>query len=263
MSGGECNVEEADAHARAEEPWYVKAFRREYLDVYAHRDANDAKRAVDFCLTTLGLEAGDTLLDLCCGAGRHLALFEQRGVVCTGVDLSHDLLERARLDGVKSRLIRADVRALPVSDGVFEALVNLFSSFGYFEEEREHLVMLREARRVLAPSAGAMFDIMNPAWVASNLKTENEERRAGLVIHSLRRIDSLRRRVEKRVKVTREASGDLLTEYTESVRMFESSECDSLLAEAGFDVVARYGDFDGRTFDEVRSPRQIVYAKAR
>jgi SAM-dependent methyltransferase len=260
MTGEAGSHDNGGDHAHGE-PWYVRAFRREYLDVYAHRNEADAGRAVDFCISQFGGGLDGPLLDLCCGAGRHLRLFEEAGLECVGVDLSGDLLERARTDGVRSPLVLADARSLPLPDESFSGLVNLFSSFGYFEEEPDHERMLREARRVLRPGARAVFDLMNPGWVQATLKPESEEQRNGLAVHSRRRISVHGPRVEKHVQIFRGDSGELVSEYTESVRLFDAGEFDALLMRAGLGPVARFGDFGRDDYDPRRSPRQIVVAR--
>lgn len=244
------------------EPWFVTAFRREYLEVYAHRDGEDARRAVAFCREAFGERFRGPLLDLCCGAGRHLKLFEAAGIDCTGIDLSADLLDRARAEGVRAALIQADARELPLPDGTFAGLVNLFSSFGYFDDEASHMAMLREARRVLLPGSLAVFDLMNPGWVSRNLRPETVESRNGFSIHARRRITPAGPRVEKHVRVTRESSGELVTEYTESVRMFDASEFGRMLGATNFETVSKHGDFDGSAYHHTSSPRQITVARA-
>lgn len=244
------------------EPWFVTAFRREYLEVYAHRDGEDARRAVAFCRSEFGEGFRGPLLDLCCGAGRHLKLFEAAGINCTGIDLSGDLLNQARADGVRAPLIQADARSLPLTAQSFAGLVNLFSSFGYFEDEPSHAAMLREARRVLVRGSVAVFDLMSPGWVLQNLRPESVDSRNGFTIHSRRRITPAGPRVEKHVRVTREPTGELVTEYTESVRMFDAMELGRMLAAANFEVISKHGDFDGSAYHDTASPRQITVTRA-
>jgi SAM-dependent methyltransferase len=246
------------------QPWYVAAFRADYLTVYAHRDEADARRAVACCVRELRLAPGQRVLDLCCGAGRHLNVLGEQGIAAVGVDLSGDLLAAARTSGVARPLVRADALRLPFASESFDAVVNLFSSFGYFERTEQHQQMLSEAARVMEQGALALFDLMNPATVKSNLKPETREERDGLTITAQRRIapdpnDPSAERVEKRVHIR--FSDGRETGYTESVRLFPQASFDRLLRASNMVPLRRFGDFDSSPFDPERSPRQIVIAK--
>lgn len=243
------------------EPWFVAAFRREYLDVYAHRDERDAARAAAFCAGVTGAEGVDWTLDLCCGAGRHLLQFEAMGMECVGLDLSSDLLKHARASGVRSPLVEGDSRSLPFRDQEFGRVVNLFSSFGYFESESEDVRMLSEVFRVLAPGGAAIFDLMNPDAVRSSLVPDSEEVRPPYRIRSRRRIDESRCRVEKSVEIFDTATGEEIRAYTESVRLYMAAEFDVLLTRVGFAIERRCGDYDGSNYDPASSPRQVVVAR--
>lgn len=239
-----------------QEPWFVSAFERAYLRVYAHRNAADAAMAIDSVEREVGVEGA--VLDLCCGAGRHMALLEARGASATGFDLSRDLLAHARQELPNSCLVRGDARLLPFKKGAFDRVLNLFSSFGYFDDDAEHLAMLSEMARVLSPKGRLFFDHMNPAKIRAGLVPESREERDGLVIESRRSIDEDNQRVNKHVRITE--GDEVFAEYTESVRLFAPSDFDALFKCAGLKITKRLGDFESNAFTE-NSPRQIIIAE--
>ncbi|WP_337588938.1 class I SAM-dependent methyltransferase [Gorillibacterium massiliense] len=119
------------------ERWYERSFGRDYLLVYKHRDFQRAQAEVHEMVRWLSLKPGVEVLDLCCGMGRHSMALADAGYQVTGVDLSDVLLAEARrLDPAgRMKWVKGDMRRIPLS-GPFDAVVNLFTSFGYFTVRR-------------------------------------------------------------------------------------------------------------------------------
>lgn len=174
-------------------PWYYQAFQEDYLEIYLHRDLKEAERAAAFFGDLMQLDRGHRLLDLCCGPGRHLVFLGRRASQAVGLDLSRALLQRAsqhwRAEGKMSRLapastppplIQGDMRRLPLADASFDRIVNLFTSFGYFENEEDNFTVLQEVARLLKPalrrengsSGGGLFviDHMNRESMLAGLR---------------------------------------------------------------------------------------------
>ena len=243
-----------------EEPWYVAAFRSEYLTVYPHRDLESARREVAWA-HRMGL--GGRVLALCGGFGRHSLALRELGVDVIGVDLSADLLRASReLDGelsISDRLVRGDVRALPFADGEFDGLVNLFSSFGYFGDEGDREV-LGEVVRVARVGASCLFDLMLPSTIKAGLVPMSErETEAGKRIVQ-RSLEEGGRRGVKQVRLE-SREGDV-QEWREDVRLYEPEELDALFEAAGLEVTGRFGGLSGEEFDGAAS-RQVVLTKRR
>ncbi|MBK9384890.1 MAG: class I SAM-dependent methyltransferase [Planctomycetes bacterium] len=196
------------------------------------------------------------LLDLCCGAGRHGAALARRGFAPVGLDLSAALLSRARAQGL--RVSRGDMRALPFAGESFELVLQLFTSFGYFEQDAENAAVLAEIARVLVPGGRHVLDLMHKQRVLAALVPRSEELRGEVRWIQERSFDPVRRRVEKRV--TRIDAADRRDTWCESVAVYEPAEIAVLLAAQGLRVEALWGDFDGRPFD-LDAPRMIVVAR--
>ena len=118
--------------------WYQEWFGEEYLELYSHRDENEARQQVAFFRTQFGAVDG-AILDLACGMGRHLQEFSAHGYRAVGCDLSYTLLRTGMTDYGPMPVARADMRSLPFGGGTFRGLVNFFTSFGYFATEEEKL----------------------------------------------------------------------------------------------------------------------------
>lgn len=239
-------------------PWYVAAFGPGYRDLYPHRDLESARREARW-LTDHG--ARGRVLDLCCGFGRHTLSLCELGADAFGLDLSPALLAQAReLTGTASlagRLVRGDARVLPFAARSFDALVMLFSSFGYFDERGDRLV-LEEIARVLRPGGTAIFDLMNPPYVRAKLVPESRRVRNGATIVETRRLEGDGRFVVKHVDVA--VAGGESRQWRERVRLYEASEFDELLRAHGLVPRGAYGDYDA-TAQTDASPRQIRVAQ--
>lgn len=238
-----------------DDPWYVKAFAEEYLHLYRHRSPAQGRLQVQQMLGANLLPHVGRVLDLCCGAGRHLTPMREAGLQAYGLDLSPTLLKAGKLGGVA---VRADARRIPFADGLFACVTNLFSSFGYFPDDASHRAVLLEVARVLQPGGTLVLDHMNADVTIRNLQAETREVSEGITLHQRRRYDAETRRVVKDVEYT--PQGQRPRTWHESVRLFTPAELDGMMREAGLHVRARYADLDGGQFEEATSPRQVVVA---
>ena len=152
--------------------WYERWFGEEYLIVYDHRNFEEAEREVHTINRILGLKKNDLILDLCCGSGRHDISLERIGCRVIGLDFSMSLLKIARgnrsLDRDFPQYIRADAKRIPFRDGVFDIVLNLFTSFGYFCDD-ENYAFLHSISRVLKPDGRLYIYYFNPRNVIANL----------------------------------------------------------------------------------------------
>lgn len=253
--------------ASREEPWFVRAFDRIYLDVYPHRDDAEAERHADSIVRLLGLRAGQRILDVACGAGRYARAFARRGLRVTGIDLSPSLLEEARdqsggLPGAPM-YVRWDMRQLPFV-GQFEGAVSLFTSFGYTERREDDLALMQGVHRSLVRGGSFLLDFLNEAGVRAGLEPSSASDRSRYHLTIERRVDEDAAggpRVHKRVVVRGRRAGLVTSTFEESVRLYTREDVDGLLADAGLVPQGEpLGDLDGRPFSP-DAPRLIRVAR--
>ncbi|MGH9368874.1 MAG: methyltransferase domain-containing protein [Thermoanaerobaculia bacterium] len=235
--------------------WWESWFGEEYLDLYPHRDLDSARREVAFALDRLRPDP-TPMLDLCCGAGRHLPVFLELGIDPIGLDYSAPLLELARARTARLRLVRADMRWLPFSDRVFQSVVNFFTSFGYFVGEADNAAVVSEIARVLAPGGRVLCDTFGLDHVLGRLVPEENRSGAGREYRIRRWWNPDTRRIEKEIEVRHGAS---TATFRESVRAYTAPELTSLFERAALRVEATWGDFDGSPVG-CDSPRLILVA---
>ncbi|MFN7942284.1 MAG: class I SAM-dependent methyltransferase [Thermoanaerobaculia bacterium] len=233
--------------------WYREWFGEEYLELYAYRDAGEAESNLEFAAAHLRPANPRRVLDLACGTGRHTAALGHRGVRAVGVDLSLTLLAK----GCALARVRADMRTLPFADATFDWALNFFTSFGYFEAERENFRVLEQIRRVLAPGGELLLDLLNPEQALAHLVGQETIAVDGREVRLERWYDAASRRIHKRIRVA--DPGRPPRTFLESVRAYSREEVENALAWAGLVPRAVFGDFTGAPFGPT-STRLIVVA---
>ena len=236
------------------EPWFVEAFRTAYLDVYPHRDLESARAEARY-LVARGVRG--RALDLCCGNGRHVQALRELGVEAFGIDLSRDLLDRAR--DVRQALACGDARAIPVAGARMDAVVSLFSSFGYFGEAGDQAVVA-EIGRVLRPGGRFVLDLMNPERIRATLVPASTASRGGVEIEERRSLAEGGRRVRKEIRL--KGRDGAVRSWLEDVRLYDASELEPWFRGAGLAFESVHGDFDGSELGRA-SPRQILVGSKR
>ncbi len=202
------------------------------------------------------------VLDLCCGQGRHAVEMAKRGLRVVGQDLSAYLLSRAReaaeAAGVAVDLVRRDMREI-VWTGEFDASVNLFTAFGYFESDAENFRVLEGVARSLKPGGRFCIEIISYPWLMRTWRTRGWMRaQDGLVCLDGRKLDWLTgtQSVERTLI---EPDGTRKT-LTYKLRLFAPHEIVAWLRRAGLETTGLFGDFAGAPYG-LASARLFVVAR--
>ncbi|HVC09777.1 MAG TPA: class I SAM-dependent methyltransferase [Elusimicrobiota bacterium] len=242
--------------------WPARFFRPE---IFSPGTADAARRAgaeAAFAAKVLGLKKGSRLLDVCCGTGRHAFALAKRGVVVTGADATPAYLTQARRQAKGARnpaFVKADMRRLPWR-GEFDAAVNLWTSFGYFEHPSEDLQSLRQIARALKPGGRFLIDIVNGAWLKRHGLARNWRREAdgALVLE-----EAVFRQGRDPAHVntwTVMRPGQKPARASFFVRHYDAARLEGLLRRAGLRPLRRWGGFGGRPYSK-DSTRLIVLAE--
>ncbi len=248
--------------------WYKRAFRFDYLRVYPHRNDREARSQVDFLLGKLDSGSPRDILDLGCGDGRHSLELARRGHRVIGLDLSEELLERARSrnedEGLEATFIQGDMRD-PPRRSAFDLVVNFFTSFGYFRTDGENARVLAAISQALRPGGRFLMDYLNREYVISTLVPADDRRVDGMEVEQHRWITGdpseagAHVRINKHVRIREDG---VERSYDESVRMYTLEELDAMMDQAGLKVTRTYGDFDGRPVSPA-TPRNILIGESK
>ena len=240
--------------------WFEDWFNsKEYLDVYQHRNESDAKLLFELIIKHIKIPIKGKVLDLACGPGRHSLLFARKGFDVTGIDLSENLLRVAesssRKEKLKIQFIKADLRNIELTEK-FDLVVNLFTSFGFFEKDEDNFSIFRTASNLLKPGGYFVFDFLNSTFVENNLVRESSESKLNEKIIQKRRIEG--DRVIKDIII--QYNGTVKTFY-ESVKLYRWQKLHEVIKENGLAIKNTFGDFTGIDFGEATSPRIIIIAQ--
>jgi len=236
--------------------WYEAAFDRLYPVMYPHRDSGEAQRAVDtFAPALIGR---GPLLDLASGGGRYMEALLQRDIPAFGLDLSIYLLQQSvQLDGVRGRVAQGDMRYLPFLDNTFGAVMNMFTSFGYFSVDTDNLRVFREVARVLKPGGTFLFDFINAEKIAGSLLEETRRSSGDYDIHEKRSIEDHGKYLVKRATLDNRRSGARET-IEERLRLYSRADLVTMLNSVNLAPREFYGDYDGNEFVDGVSERVII-----
>ena len=243
--------------------WFRGFFDATYLET--DRPALNPKRTraeVDAATRMLRLRPGARVLDVPCGFGRHSGELARRGYSVVGVDLSPAMLGAARRshpEGARLRFVRGDMRRLAYR-AEFDAVVCLFTSFGYFSE-RENVLTLRRMARALRPGGRLLMDHRNPAFDVT-LPTHSWRRpRPGLYVLWALDIDRRTNVHEATWLILRRGARRAIRKAFR-LRLWTLAQWRRHLSEAGLRLLRAYGDFRGRPFRR-GSPRLLLLAERR
>ena len=152
-----------------ENDWFVSWFDSPYYHVlYKNRDDSEAQQFMTRLTDYINLESGDTILDVACGKGRHAMFLASLGFQVTGTDLSNNSIEFAsQFENENLQFLKHDMRK-PL-DLQYDAVFNLFTSFGYFDDEKDDLLALQSFRNNLKNNGIGIIDFLNIPYVEKQL----------------------------------------------------------------------------------------------
>ena len=231
--------------------WFEQWFDEDYAALYAHRDAREAELAVATALREAPELGGGPVLDLACGAGRHLMELRKANGAAFGLDLSPALLRLAPPE-LRPWLLRGDMRRLPVKAGL-AGIMLWFTPFGYFSDA-ENEALLGSLAGLLRPGGVLLVDYLHAAELRRGLVAEDTLERNGIRVTSRRRIEG--GRVVKDMELLRLDTGERRG-ARESVHLYEPGEFEAMAARAGLRLRKALGHYDGSAFGEA-SPRWIA-----
>lgn len=232
-----------------------------YLPSCAETLQERTQREAQGIIKLLELKDQHHLIDVPCGYGRHVLALAQHGIRCVGVDINDEHLNRAQaLDIQKqAQFIQADMRSFASKvESKFEAVTNMFFSFGFFPTDEENEVVLQQFYSVLKPGGRCLVHTdVSPEIIASGRYRQSEERPLNQGTLKIReQYDELSRRLVGKWCIC-DGDGEFsLTPY--SVRIYSAKELAALFQKTSFRNVKCFGGFDGRPFDATSEELLVV-----
>lgn len=241
-----------------EQPWHQDDLMWETVApiLFDERHWSDAPAEVAAICALLGLEPGARVLDLCCGVGRHSLELARRGFHVTGVDRTRTYLrrasEQAAAEGLAVEFVQDDMRQF-CRPNVFDAALNLFTSFGYFWDIEQDRQVARNVHRSLKPGGVFLLEMMGKEILARIFQPRDWQEQDGVLILQEREVSESWSWMKNRWILI---VGGERVEYEVSHRLYSAAELCALLLGCGFAQADAYGDLEGSAYD--RAARRLV-----
>lgn len=254
------------------EPWFASWFDTPYYHIlYRDRGYDEAHAFMKRLTSRLNLAANASIMDLACGRGRHSLYLNTLGYDVTGVDLSPSSIAfaKATLRTSLQDTTKAVVPALGSLDPAriqfyvhnmtvpfhtkFDAVFNLFTSFGYFEDPADNLRTIQAIKENLKANGRAVIDFMNAPVVIKNLVAQNTKTEEGITFHQHRYVKN--NYIYKEITFT---DGGRDYAFTERVQALTLTDFKTYFKTAGLELVACYGNYELSTYQEETSERLIM-----
>tara|TARA_B110000046_G_C13026511_1_gene414455 strand:- start:19412 stop:20152 length:741 start_codon:yes stop_codon:yes gene_type:complete len=233
--------------------WFQSWFDTSYYHIlYKHRDYKEAEAFIKNIVTYLNLNKADSILDLACGKGRHSIFLNSLGYDVTGLDLSKNSIEHAKTN--ESESLHFEVHDMrDVYETQFEIVLNLFTSFGYFQDEMDNFKVIQTIKSSLKQNGIGVIDYMNSPLVIDNLIAHNSYESDGIKFELKRNYkDGF---ITKNIEVNDDWNS---FHFEEKVRAFTFQDFETMLSNAGLHLLDCFGSYKLEPFNNKTSERLIL-----
>lgn len=239
---------------KTDSEWFENWFDSKYYHIlYQNRNYNEAELFIDNLYTFLKPQKGSIFLDLGCGKGRHSIYLNKKGATVTGMDLSPESIEHASLSSNdKLDFFVHDMRKVQRIN-YFDFVLNLFTSFGYFENDRDNYNVLKAVNSSLREGGTVVLDFMNAFKVLENLVLEEVKTLDGITFNISRRVED--GFIVKQIDF--EDEGQVYS-FQERVKALMLGDFEKYFSACGLKIVHLFGDYSLGGFDEKTSDRLII-----
>lgn len=236
--------------------WFNSWFDTPYYHIlYKDRNYREAQVFMDNLTQYLNMPEKSKVLDLACGKGRHSIYLNQLGYAVLGVDISENSIATARKNSNETLHFEVKDMRIPFGEK-YDAIFNLFTSFGYFENDADNLKTLIAIKESLSDYGFGVIDFMNVPHVLANLVSEEIKTVDNIAFHIKRYpLDGY---IYKEIDFE---DNNEKFHFTEKVRALTLSDFESLMEEAGIYLLDVFGDYKLKKFHKTESERLILIFK--
>lgn len=234
--------------------WYRSWFDSPYYALlYSNRDDAEAASFIDAIMNHCMIPSGSEILDLACGRGRHSRYLHSKGFSVTGIDLSEESIKEAsqyQTEGLQ--FVHGDMREIKI-DRCFDVVLNLFTSFGYFENPDDNLKVLQGVERHLKSRGFFLMDYFNSEKLRHVEFQPTEIRKEEVVFRISKEIGK-----DKIVKTIEIDDHGKTSRFQEMVSLFCRDQLTEMIESAGLRIAQVYGDYHLGSFNNEKSDRIIL-----
>ncbi len=242
--------------------WYEdESFWKTFAPTMFHQERMDGTaEEIDQIIKLLDLEKGARILDLCCGIGRHSLELARRGYKVVGVDLTEEYLKKAHKqaenEGLNIEFVRNDMRRFCQIES-FDAAINMFTAFGYFESQAENKRVLTNIYCSLRQGGKLIMDMAGKEVVARMWRERDWHEQDGRIFLRESKISQNWSWCENTWMMLENGK---LAKFEFAHRIYSAVELLALLRDCGFSSVSIYGDLTGTDYDH-NAKRLIAVAE--
>jgi SAM-dependent methyltransferase len=237
--------------------WFANWFDSPYYHIlYQNRNDEEAHFFMDNLLQHLRVPSHANVLDLACGKGRHSIHLNQQGLTVTGVDLSPQSIEHAKQ--FESDTLHFDVHDMRkvYRENAFDYICNLFTSFGYFDNEADNFAVMNAVNDGLKTEGTFVIDFMNAAKVERLMVAEEVKELSGISFHITKAIiDGF---IVKTIAFEDQGKH---YQFQEKVQLLKLNSFEKYLDATRLQIIDTFGNYALEEFNEVDSDRLIIIAK--
>lgn len=236
--------------------WYASWFNTPYYHIlYKDRDHREAALFMNKLTNYLNLKKDDTILDLACGKGRHAKYLYKQGFNVTGVDLSEESIAYAKQ--YEKPGLHFEVHDMCLTyPKKFDAVFNLFTSFGYFDNEEDNLRTIKAINSELKSEAYGVIDFLNAEMAIKKLVPSEVKKIDGIVFNIEKYVED--NYIIKNIRFTDDGRDYY---FTERVKALKLEDFKHYFKEAGVELKSVFGDYQLNDFDKNTSERLILIFK--
>ncbi len=246
---------------KKEKAWFEEWFDSPFYHIlYGHRDDREAREMIQNLIDYVSPSSDSVFLDLACGKGRHSRVLNDLGFETYGIDLSPNSIESASEHANETLHFEVHDMREVYKPSTFDYVLNLFTSFGYFDNRKDLVLTLDAIRKELKDGGTLVIDYLNIGKIRKDLcdgVKENIER-DGIEFHIEKQIND--EFVEKEISFQHKRGR---YHYTERVAALDLPIFRELLEQSGFSVQTIAGDYQFTEYNEHKSDRLILVATKR
>ena len=237
--------------------WYKNWFNSPYYHkLYKHRDKSEASTFIANITKQLNLPQQAKVLDLACGKGRFSIELAKQGYDVTGLDLAEESIAIAKQHETENLCFRQGDMREPIANNEFNAVFNLFTSFGYFDDKAEDEKVFKAVYQQLKPNGYFVFDFINTQQAINSLVASEQKTVDGVAFNISREYDG-----KHIIKTISFSANGKTHSYQEKVAAYNYPTLSSMLKNNGFKEEAVYGNYKLASFSEKESKRLIILLK--
>jgi len=238
--------------------WFANWFDSPYYHtLYKNRDEREAQVFIDNLINYLQIPKGSKLIDIACGKGRHAKYFNKKGMDVIGVDLSPNSINTARKDENKNLQFSTHDMRENYQQDTFDVVTNLFTSFGYFEDNKDEKKAINAMASNLKKEGLLIIDFMNAKKVIAHLVLNEQKTIDGIQFDIKRKVEN--GYILKNIRIT--DGEEEQQQFQEKVKAISLADYSELISNAGLKIIDIFGNYKLDNFDEKISDRLILICK--